>query len=416
MWTLLVGAEVVPDGISALCAAESLALHPIENHALVEQWLALVKDEDALTEVIHPSCLKRHRMPRLRELRSRSKQELSERDLSWWLEAACAPTVPDDKACLAFVAALSKSTEWWSFRERIRRASIVLADTGNLVAAQDAVIDGATKHVSGIYQVEPKLLSDSASRKVLVELLSIKSLDNEEWERRIRRSVGNAHGQQGVREALAWRSAWGLLRVAPPAALERISDLFDEIKIRCPDKRWRCRHQVLLPGSIVSADELDLGASLLVDPEVNKADAPVLKAMGVGDVPRESMHAFPPSNAPSGYVDAMRELYWPHLRDDSPNPHTHLIRIIGDFSAPHSWELVEQTSGRIRARISRHFHETLAFSKCRTVAFGHKSRTETYPIIHMVNPAVWSLLKSGVVEAEGQLVILCSVTQGRAAI
>src|SRR5260370_10124693 len=108
MWSLLIGAEVVPDGNGALCTAESLALHPIDDHALVEQWLELVKDEDTLTEVIHPSCLARHRMSRLRELRSRSKQELSERDLCWWLEAACAPTVQDDKACLAFVAALSK--------------------------------------------------------------------------------------------------------------------------------------------------------------------------------------------------------------------------------------------------------------------------------------------------------------------
>ncbi len=404
MWSLLIGAGVVPDGNGALCTAGSLALHPIDDHALVEQWLELVKDEDALTEVIHPSCLARHRMPRLRELRSRSKQALSERDLCWWLEAACAPTVPDDKACLAFVASLSKSKEWWSFGERIRRARIILADTDDLVAAQDAVIDGATKRVSGIYQVSPELLADKASRKVLLELLSIKSLDNDEWVRRIRRSVGNALGQQGVREALAWKSSWGLLRVAPPAALEKISDLYDQIKIRCPDKRWRCRHQVLLPGHIVSEGELDLGASLLVDPEVHKADASVLKAMGVSNVPRESMHAFPTSSARSEYVDAMRKLYWPHLRDDSPNPHIHLIRIIGDFSAPHGWELLEQTSERIRARISQRFLETSAFSTCRTVAFGHKSRTETYPKVHMVNPAVWSLLKSGVVEAEGQMV------------
>src|SRR5262249_34415480 len=162
-------------------------------------------------------------------------------------------------------------------------------------------------------------------------------------------------------------------------------------KIRCPDKRWRYRHQVLLPGRIVAAEELDVGAGLLVDPEVHKTDEPILKAIGVSDVPRQSMHAFPPLSAPSGHVDAMRELYWPHLRDDSPNPHTHLIHIIGDFSAPHGWEMLEQTSGRVRARISQHYLETSAFSICRTVEFGHKSRTETYPKVQMINPAVWSL-------------------------
>ena len=100
----------------------------------------------------------------------------------------------------------------------------------------------------------------------------------------------------------------------------------------------------------------------------------------------------------------MRTEYWPHLRSDGPKPHAHLIGIIGDFSAPHGWELVEQTSGVIRARISQRFLEISPFSKCRTVAFGHTSRTETYPKIPMVNPAVWSLLKSGIVEAHGELV------------
>jgi superfamily II DNA or RNA helicase len=414
MWTLLAQAAVVPDATGELQRAEALSLHPVQDQALTEQWLELVKNEDALTEVIHPSCLKRPRMARLRELRSRSKQQLTEHNLCWWLEAACAPTPEDDKACLALVAALNKSSEWWSFREPVRHARIVLSDTNSLlVAAQDAVIDGATKSISGIYQVEPKLLSDSASRKVLVDVLSIKSLDSDEWVRRIRRSVENAHGKQGVAEGFAWRSAWGLLRVAPPAVLEKIADLFDTIKMRCPDKQWRCRHQVLLPGRIVPERELDAAAGLLVDSEFHKADAPVLKAIGVSDVPRESMHAFPYSSTSSGYVGAMRRLYWTHLRDDSPNPHAHLIHAIEDFSAPHGWELVEHTTGRIQARICQHFLETLAFSKCGTVAFGHRSGTKTYPKVQMVNPAVWSLLKSGVVEAHDQLVSVTLLARQR---
>jgi hypothetical protein len=216
-----------------------------------------------------------------------------------------------------------------------------------------------------------------------------------------------------VREGFAWRSAWALLRAAPAAVLEKIGDLFDMIKMRCADKQWRCRHQVLLPGRIVPEGELDAAAGLLVDSEFHKADAPVLKAIGVSDVPRVSMHAFPPSSTPSGYYDAMRQLYWPHLRKDSPKPHEHLIRTIEYFSAPHGWELVEHTSGRTQARICQHFLETLAFSKCSTVTFGHKSRTETYPQVKMVNPAVWSLLKSGVVEAHDQRVSVTLLAEQR---
>lgn len=404
MWTLLAKTAVVPDGTGSLHCVEELSLHPTEDQALAERWLSVVKAEHALNEVVHPSCLKRPRMSRLRELRSRSKRELTEHDLCWWLEAACDSTVPSGKACLALVSALSKSVEWWSFREPVRQAKIVLADTGELVAAQDAVVDGATTKISEIYQVEPKLLADVTSRKVLVEVLSIKSLDYDEWERRIRRLVGNARGQQGMRETLAWKAGWRLLRAAPPVVLEKLSDLFDQIKIQCLDKGWRCRHEVLLLGRILSEDEVGLSASLLVNSELHKADTSILKLIGVGDVPCDSLHEFEHSSAPSEYIDAMRKLYWPHLRDDSPNPHTHLIRIIDDFSAPHGWELVERTTGHIRARISQYFLETVAFDAVRPVTFGHRSRPETYPKIDMMSPAAWSLLKRGIVEAHGQSV------------
>jgi hypothetical protein len=161
----------------------------------------------------------------LKELRSRSKQEFKEPDICEWLEAACDANVADSKSCLLFVAELKKSQQWSFPKERIRAAEIVLADTGDLVAAQDAVIDGTTKDVQGVYRVEPLLLADSVARKVLVDILSVKSLDNDEWERRIRRSVANTHGHQGLRETLTWRKVWALLRVAPSAVLEKISDL-----------------------------------------------------------------------------------------------------------------------------------------------------------------------------------------------
>jgi hypothetical protein len=103
------------------------------------------------SRVIHPSCLKRQRLPRLKELCSRSKQQLKELDICAWLEAACAPTVADAKACLSLVAVLGKSPQrWWPLREQVRAAKIILADTGDLVAAQDAVIDGATEDVDGV--------------------------------------------------------------------------------------------------------------------------------------------------------------------------------------------------------------------------------------------------------------------------
>jgi hypothetical protein len=86
------------------------------------------------------------------------------------------------------------------------------------------------------------------------------------------------------------------------------------------------------------------------------------------------------------------------------NPHENLIDIIGGFSAPHGWELIARASGGTRARISEHFLETDAFNKCRPATFGHTSRTDMYPKVEYANPAVWSFLRTGLVDVNGNLV------------
>lgn len=145
LWSWLLEAAVVPDGTGKLHVAADVSLHPVEDHALTTEWLSLVKHEDVLTRVIHPSCHRRQQLSRLKELRSRSKQPFRELDICVWLEAACTAELSDVVACLSLVTALSKSSHWWMLKEQIRAAEIVLADTGDLVAAQDAVINGATE-------------------------------------------------------------------------------------------------------------------------------------------------------------------------------------------------------------------------------------------------------------------------------
>lgn len=270
------------------------------------------------------------------------------------------------------------------------------------LAAQDAVIDGATQDVEGVYQVEPEMLADTLSRKVLVELLSIKSLNNDEWERRIRRSVATAGSRQGRQEAQSWKDAGALLRAAPPSVLQKISDVYDEIKVRCLDGAWRNRQQALLPGRIISPEEKNALNSLTLDMNVYKADAPVLSAVGLSDVPRTMLRRFARVNSPQGYIDVMRDRYRPHLKRRQ-NPHENLIHIVEGFLAPHGFELVARTSDAVRTRISQHFLEVSAFSQCQTVAFGHRTQREKYPEIQVVNPAVWSFLKTGLVQAAGQL-------------
>jgi len=403
LWTRLIPAAVVPDATGELRCAAELSLYPVEDHALVTRWLSLVKNADVLSGVIHPSCLRRQRLARLKELRTRSKHQINDLDICAWLEAACAATVADSKACLSLVKALSKTSHWWLLRERVRAAEIILAETGDLVAAQDAVIDGATETVDGIYRVDAELLADGESRTILVELLSVKSLNNDEWKRRIKEALETARSNHAGKADQGWSNVWALLRAAPTEVLVGLSDLYDQIRVRCLDGVWRHRHEALLPGRIIAPTEQESAASLVVDTNAHKVDASVLSAMGISDVPRTKLHRFLRSNDPAGYVDAMRQHYWPHLKRRQ-NPHSYLIGVVKDFSAPHGWGLVAQASGSVRARLSQHFLEVSAFNKCQTVGFGHTTQTEKYAEVQMVNPVVWSFLKLGLVAVCGQLV------------
>ncbi len=362
IWARLAGAAVVPDSTGELCPATGLSLHPVDHPALAERWLALVaEDDDLLSRLVHPSCHKRQRLSRLRELRSRSKDEIKELDICKWLEAACGATVDDDKECLSLVVELKKSQRWRHISDQIRAAKIVLADTGKLVAAQDAVIDGATENVKGIYRVDPELLADKGARHILVELLSVKSLDNDEWERRIRRAIARTENRSGILESHFWKEAWAPLRVAPSPVLAKIENAYDQIKVRCRDGAWRHRHEALLRGRMIPpAEERPEDAALTIDTEFHKGDAKVLATMGVSDLPRAEMRGFP--SAPYGYADAMLTQYQVNLKKGQ-NPHANLIDIIGGLSAPHGWELIARASGGTRARISQHFLETDAFSK-----------------------------------------------------
>ena len=187
LWGRLCEMAVVPDGHGHLRPAKALYLHPFDDIELVSQWHKSVKLKDACSKFVHPTCLGRQRMARLNELRSRLEDELPEPDLCAWFEAACDATASDVKRCLSLVARLPKTRNWWRIKNEIRRATIVLSQHGQLVAAQDAVIEGATEDIEGVFRVSLELLSDEEARSVLIDILQISNLDEGEWERRIRR-------------------------------------------------------------------------------------------------------------------------------------------------------------------------------------------------------------------------------------
>ncbi|MYC70304.1 MAG: HigA family addiction module antidote protein [Gemmatimonadetes bacterium] len=403
LWDRLVGMAIIPDGTDKLRYAEALSLHPFDDFELVSQWLELVKHKDALSRYVHPSCLKRQRLARLKELRSRTEEEVPEVDLCDWLEAACTDNVAAAKKCLSLVAKLSKIEDWQTIETEVRQAKIVLSDRGQLVAAKDAVIGGTTEAIEEVqvHCVEPALLADTEVRKVLTKVLSVPELDNDEWKRRIKIKIDSAPWVH------PWQDVWRLVRAAPASVLEEISDLFDKLKVHCRDDSWRYRHEVLLPGRIVSETDSHLSETdsrLVVDMETHEADKHILKKMGISDLPISSRYKFFSSNQSLDdyefYIWQMREEYQDRCKKRGySKPRESYIDIIGEFYLPYGGLLVQKATGIVNARISEYFiRESLGnFSP---IKFGHSSRPESYPEIPMIHPFIWLLREYGTISIE----------------
>ena len=415
LWDRLCEMAVIPDGHRELRRADELSLHPLDEIELVNQWHASVKLKDALSRFVHPSCLRRRqRIARLNELlRSRLEGELPQTELCEWLEAACAATVSDVKRCLSLVAELPKAGNWWSIKDEIRRAKIVLTRHGKLVAAKDAIIEGATEDIDGVYPVSPELLSDDEAREVLVEVLQIRNLDEEEWKRRIRQAVEKASGHSSQRDNKNWRAVWRLLRAAPPSVLEKVSDLFDGLRIRCRDGRWRFRHQVLLPGRIISSQpgSSTEEAGMTVDLETHQDDGPIFETIGITDLPRTRPYSFSKYDVSDDYNQAMWVAYRSHL-EYGQRPQRSKISV-GEFTAPHGWRLIEIRAGDAQAKVTQFFLTEEALRHCGHAQYGHRTRPEDYPKISVINPCIWSLLHRGTVSVSGHRVPVGSIIKYR---
>ena len=415
LWGRLCKMAVVPDGHGHLRPAEALYLHPFDDIELVSQWHESVKLKDACSKFVHPTCLGRQRMARLNELRSRLEGELPEPDLCAWFEAACDATASDVKRCLLLVARLSETGNWQHIKNEIRRARIVLSDHGQLVAAKDAVIEGATEDIEGVFPVSPELLSDEEARDVLVNILQISNLDEDEWRRRIGQAVENASSRYHNPDDETWRAVWHLLRGAPPSVLKELSGIFDDLRIKCCDSVWRFRHQVLLPGQIVplQSDDSVPDARLAVDLETHQSDGRIFETIGLTEFPREQLHEFSKENVSRDYDNAMRAAYRLCLKPDQ-NPQTGKINVVGKFRAPHGWELVENTVGKTQARITQYYLKSGDFEQYSATYYGHTTRPEQYPRISVINPYVWSLLHRAAVLVAGHQVPVGLIIKHRA--
>ena len=126
LWKQLQHVKVIPSGTGSLSRAQDLYMHPTDDASLVKTWHGLAR-QDQQSKLVHYTCLRGRRLPRLNELWNRISRRRVQQDaelsrlmevlgmnsqaphyprtftIAPWLQAVCRPTVTDAMEFLRLV-------------------------------------------------------------------------------------------------------------------------------------------------------------------------------------------------------------------------------------------------------------------------------------------------------------------------
>lgn len=411
IWQRAARVPLVPDGNGTLRVAKIVRLHPEVSVQAAEAWLRLATEHRA--EFVHPSAFKRERIRRVRELIAAPGTELPATTLGTWLELAAKPTLERVKGVLALVEELNQGKLSAADRATLRTAKIVLSATGQLAAASVTCHAPTGALPEGFFPAHPELMSENASRRVLVEILGIQEVSPDQWVSALARQF-----EEMFRSPYAWHQArkpspeewdrmWAAIRRAPrPAALRFLADrkLENPIRVRCVDGKWEVPWLVLRAGTIVNQDEAAHreNAPWVLDASFHREDETILVALHVRDVPTSNRHVSWLSETPPWQTYAANALssYRKKLTREQ-RPQEHLLGLLSPESVPTPLVLLAKGSAPVRARAAQWVLDRIDTDLI-PGEFGHESRRDAYPRVAVAHPMAELLEGHGLVEVKGR--------------
>ena len=279
---------------------------------------------------LHHAALTRFRLAKLDELYAHdsdnpdSRNRLPRETIAKWLEALVENAESEQLAVQASMAAIQTATLIPQTDNAGPRdfGSIVLTADGRWVSSYPDNVFRGGGHISGAHAlVHPELETDtdtldalrnlgikpaspeSAFKDAARRLLNITPGYKELYRRGHKYGadfVWRAMGYMGKRPPINqaeiqidedWREFWQLARDAnPQAAAKIIKDYADNswrrhLRVRTIAGNWRSPFQTLLPGPIIPTDS-NRDDDIAIDVSFHEADLPLLKDLGVADVPR----------------------------------------------------------------------------------------------------------------------------------
>jgi superfamily II DNA or RNA helicase len=442
VWKLLAERGRLPAADGEFRLATELSRHPSDDTTLAARWSRL-SDGAARHRLVHPSCLAgRNRPSRLNALAERLEKQatadlpllgradhhsvpetlpgarLSRLSLEDWFAQVATPDPAGAVPVIALAGDAAKARDIQRSAEQVRQLRIIPTSMGQICGAPEVFIQPAGAPPQSEFQVvHPTLLDDDSTRKVLTEVLGVRSLDDAGWLKMLDIALRDARDtgafyRDRSQTTSRWLRVWTTLRSAPDAIRTRAIDLHAEtLMVRCQDGEWYTRDDVLLPGRILEAGD-DTG--ILVDPGTHGQDEPLFKALGVSDVPRDAWHEIRTdwSSASartrrivSSYLEWCRSGYRGELRQDQ-RPQEHLLHVLHKIAVPAGWSLLLHLSGPPLARLTRKLLAALPGHDLKLVSLGHSTQEKKYPVIKISHPVVWALEKFGMLDVAEHLIPL----------
>jgi len=418
LWKLLETAAVIPDASGKPRPAQTLWRHPRDNVELATAW-QLLAGADERHQFVHASCLERQRPSRMNALADRLEPAeddengplLRRSSTEDWFGHVARTETSQALAALRLAEAFAgecKSYVWSQVRPRLE---IIPTQSGELASASAVVLAPEGVSVPGRKPVAAVLLADADAQRILKQVLQVSELDEDLWTDILDEALEVPSWPEEANDR-GWRQFWSRLRRAPAGMRkDYLAESAAWIHVRRCDGRWVLADCVLLPGSLVTAEDRSSNWGVLVDDEFHARDSSSLLAIGVAEMPQGNLGPDNFDRLPDAsellrpWRNACRDLYKETNQVSARRDYLEA----GSLSMPRGYGLLAELVGSAKARWTSELLDRLQEPdyRERTVDFGH-STMAVYPRMQVPHPLPWYVLENGAVEVGATTVRLAA--------
>ena len=408
-------ANVIPDATGRLRVAQELSRHPRDTSVLVVDWQSLAA-QPALGQFVHSSCLKGQRASRLNalaerlepaeedEVGSRALRRCSEQD---WFGYAATTIIPEALDVLRLTEKFSKeiaSHDWARIRSEL---VIIPTQSGDLVAAHNAVLAPEGVNVPGRAAVSARLVATPEARRILTDVFHVKEPDSALWLQLLDEALPGGYNQ-------GWETFWTRLRLSPNSVRnDFLAKNADRVRVRRRDGSWANSHDALLPGYLMAAEDSSGNSNVLVDEEYHADDRRSLELIRVSELPQGDFEQMdydrlPCANLLDRWRVACKDLY--KAKIENAARWDYLEPLSSFIPMPRCYGLLDHLTGIPNSRLTLHLLKRLREESTfqGLVRFGHKTM-KSYVPLPVRHPLAWYTICNGSFEIDSTTVSLAEV-------